>query len=479
MNFFALKGRTLLMTAALVAAAAGSAGAANITAEFVDTNFRAEVYKLINKTAPAQILDSDVRGITGVSVVSRGISDLSGIEYFTALTRLFCYGNKLTALDLSKNTALTELYCYSNKLTELNVSKNTKLKTLSIYGNQLTALDVSNNTALTILQCDNNQLSALDVSNNTALTQLQCLGNRLTALDVSANTALTNLNCHSNQLTALDVSNNTALIYLTCYNNQLSVLDVSKNTALTVFLYSQQTRSGYILEGWYIDEAYTDRFNGSIPPNLTLYAKWTPVPGFTITFNASGGTVIPESATTRVDSTLVSLPTPTRSDYSFIGWFTTETGGEMVTASKKYSANTIIYAQWTRDATYAFSSDRVIPSVIPADGLSSVSAPSALAVGFAAGPNPAVRSSGNVDFFRGGVRVSRATLSVYDAAGKVVRRIRVIDGAAGGQSPRKVASWDLRDAGGRLVSEGTYLVKGAVKTKDGKRERVSLVVGVR
>ncbi|GBU22945.1 Internalin-J precursor [Fibrobacteres bacterium R8-0-B4] len=159
MKFIARYGRTLLLSAAMVAAAAGAAaGQTDITAEFKDDNFRAEVYKLIGKTAPAEILDSDVSGITEVDVGTKWIRDLSGIKYFTALMRLDCSGNPLTtALDVSKNTALTYLDCSAN---------------------QLTALDVSENTALTYLDCNYNKLTALDVSKNTALGQLDC-GNQI------------------------------------------------------------------------------------------------------------------------------------------------------------------------------------------------------------------------------------------------------------------------------------------------------------
>jgi hypothetical protein len=37
----------------------------------------------------------------------------------------------------------------------------------------------------------------------------------------------------------------------------------------------------------------------------------------------------------------------------------------------------------------------------------------------------------------------------------------------------------LADKNGRQVSDGTYLVKGVVKTLDGKRENVSVIVEVR
>ena len=161
------------------------------------------------------------------------ISDLTGIEAFTALTYLNCYDNQLTSLDLSQNTALTYLNCSYNQLTSLDVSANTALTYLMCRNNQLTSLDVSTNTALTNLYCYYNQLTSLDLSQNTALTYLNCSYNQLTSLDVSANTALTYLMCRNNQLTSLDVSTNTALTNLYCYYNQLTSLDVSTNTALT------------------------------------------------------------------------------------------------------------------------------------------------------------------------------------------------------------------------------------------------------
>ena len=110
---------------------------------------------------------------------------------------MWCAENKLTALDVSKNTALTDLYCSRNQLTTLDVSKNTALTDLDCGYNQLTTLDVSKNTALTYLSCRNNQLTTLDVSKNTALTKLSCDNNQLTSLDVS-NTDMDDLNCYDN-----------------------------------------------------------------------------------------------------------------------------------------------------------------------------------------------------------------------------------------------------------------------------------------
>ena len=209
-----------------------SAGVAVDNTNFPDANFRTFV-KNFDTNKDDSLSDTEIAAVEEIDCYDKGISNLKGIEYFTALRSLNCGYNQLTSLDVSKNTALTKLYCKKNQLTVLDVSKNTALTYLRCNRNQLTSLDVSKNTALTKLYCSTNQLTSLDVSKNTALTKLDCYNNQLTSLDVSKNTALAGLNCGYNQLTALDVSKNTALTWLGCAGNQLTALDVSKNTALT------------------------------------------------------------------------------------------------------------------------------------------------------------------------------------------------------------------------------------------------------
>ena len=99
----------------------------------------------INTNGDAEIQVSEASAFGGtIFCASLGISDLTGIEAFTALTILNCSSNLITSLDVSQNTALTVLWCPNN---------------------QLTTLDVSNNTALTYLDCEWNQLTCLNVKN--------------------------------------------------------------------------------------------------------------------------------------------------------------------------------------------------------------------------------------------------------------------------------------------------------------------------
>ncbi len=185
---------------------------------------------------------ADVKDIDSLEVhgtyedwkAGKGLTSLAGIEHFESLTKLYCFYNQLTSLDVSKNTALTYLDCSSNQLTSLDLSKNIALTKLVCTFTQLTSLDVSECSALTYLECPwNHSLTFLDVSGCTALTYLNCHDGQLTSLDVSQNIALTTLYCSYNQLTFLDLTKNIALTTLGCGNNQFMSLNVSGCTALT------------------------------------------------------------------------------------------------------------------------------------------------------------------------------------------------------------------------------------------------------
>jgi hypothetical protein len=102
----------------------------------------------------------------------------------------------------------------------------------------------------------------------------------------------------------------------------------------------------------------------------------------------------------------------------------------------------------------------------------------------AVGPNPVPKSAGLVNFYRVGKQVKSSSLKIYNSAGRFVGKIAITDvktgvvGVQQSQSKRQVGSWPLKDAKGRPVSEGSYLVKGTIKTVDGKSEKVSLLISV-
>ena len=181
---------------------------------------------------------SNINTITHLYIFSMNISDLTGIQDFTALTHLSCEVNQLTSLDLSQNTFLTYLECWSNQLTSLNISNNLSLTTLLCESNLLTNLDVSNNLYLTDLSCLSNQLTSLELSNNLFLKYLECSGNQIANLDLSLNNNLEQLSADGNKLTNLDLSQNYLLTYLGCGNNDLTNLDLRNGNNINTIIWT-------------------------------------------------------------------------------------------------------------------------------------------------------------------------------------------------------------------------------------------------
>ena len=68
---------------------------------------------------------------------------------------------------------------------------------------------------------------------------------------------------------------------------------------------------------------------------------------YTITLDVNGGTALdPASFIIEIGEALGELPTPTRTGYTFKGWFTAKTGGNAVTKDTIPTADMTVYAQW-------------------------------------------------------------------------------------------------------------------------------------
>ena len=200
---------------------------------FPDANFRSYVSADCDTDKDGVLSEAEIKNATRIYCSNRKIGNLAGIEFFSYVQELYCNGNNLTTLDVSRNTNLVSLACGNNNITTLDLSRNTALTDLDCDNSNLTALDVSNNKALETLNCSYTNLTTLDVSEHKALKTLWCSdNNQLTTLDASGCTTLEVLRCHCNNLTALDVSGDIALKELYCFDNNLTTLDVSENVAL-------------------------------------------------------------------------------------------------------------------------------------------------------------------------------------------------------------------------------------------------------
>lgn len=234
------------------------------TISFVDPAFEKIAVTLCDLDGDGKVSRAEALNLETLDITSKGITDLTGIEWFTNLRVLNCSENRsLKTLDISSNTALVELNCRMCKITNLDVSKNVALKILNCYSCNLKKLDVSNNPLLTSLKCDENPLTSLDLSHNSEIIELSCYGfanwketdtNRIRVLNLKGCTKLQKLICYkqllaslnlsdcvsltelylsTNVLLGLDLSHNTKLSKLDCGNNRIPSLNLSHNALLT------------------------------------------------------------------------------------------------------------------------------------------------------------------------------------------------------------------------------------------------------
>ena len=271
-----MKKLLLCSLAVLLAALAAHADVTINATNFPDATFRSY---LLSQYPSGTITTAQLNARDTLNLPYKGISNMTGVQYFTQLKRLDLYSNNLTTIDVSANTKLIYLNLGYNKLTSINVENNTVLQELYLQNNQLTTVSVNNhsslrtlwvrgNTTLTGFYCWRDALTSVDVTGCTALLYLKIYNNynltgiygladctNLTWLDVedtsfsdlsavkgmtkletllAGNTQITVLNTsHSGSLKNLQVAGDTRLTELICYSEDLTTLKVTGCTALS------------------------------------------------------------------------------------------------------------------------------------------------------------------------------------------------------------------------------------------------------
>ena len=189
---------------------------------FNDANLKAAVEAELGISDPTP---ADMLGLTQLNANSSGITDLTGLEFGTNLTRLLLYNNQISDISaLSGLTNLTELWLASNQISTISaLSGLANLTELRLYLNQISdisALSGLNN--LTKLWLGHNQISDISALLGLAnLTRLLLADNQISDISVlSGMPNLARLLLYRNQIS--DIS---ALLGLT----NLETLDLSVN----------------------------------------------------------------------------------------------------------------------------------------------------------------------------------------------------------------------------------------------------------
>lgn len=96
-----------------------------------------------------------------------------------------------------------------------------------------------------------------------------------------------------------------------------------------------------------------DSSTAALTENQALFAAWT-INTYTATFNSNGGsTASPQTITRTYGSQLGTLPTTSRTGYTFAGWYTASSGGSKISTTTTMPAGgATYYAHWTKNNYY-------------------------------------------------------------------------------------------------------------------------------
>lgn len=139
------------------------------------------------------------------------------------------------------------------------------------------------------------------------------------------------------------------------YNTDIGTLPTCTRNADNTYTYT--------FAGWFDTSASSGGTKlttiTKVTSNKTWYARWTPTyKNYTVTWDGNGGTPSKSSSSFHYNDALGTLPTATRTGYTFKGWSTSKTGTVNVSTTTKVIANVTYYAVWTINSyTWTFDAN--------------------------------------------------------------------------------------------------------------------------
>lgn len=185
----------------------------------------------------------DVTACTQLETLSCPYNTIAELDltHCTELVHLNCADNRIGKLDFSQ-TKLGYLEAQNNQIEEINMGDKTfdtpsaansgydhagePYLYMKLNNNRLTSIDLSRQTYLYWLEICDNELTSLDVNNCVMLGGLLCSGNQLTELSLAGLSRIWELNCSDNQLTGVLDLAHLNLTRMAAQNNQLTTIRV-------------------------------------------------------------------------------------------------------------------------------------------------------------------------------------------------------------------------------------------------------------
>lgn len=170
----------------------------NLKKAIVDYLFKGDATRQITRGLAAQVLVLDCS--------NHNITNLEGLEYFTAIRSLDLSGNKLTNGDFFQklNSINTLKVAHNNLSGTLNLSGDSLLLYLDASNNAITGIKFDPDCALAFVDASANRIVKLDFTRQIYLNYLDLSNNQLTSVgDLSRLSVLTTIFLQNNSLTTI------------------------------------------------------------------------------------------------------------------------------------------------------------------------------------------------------------------------------------------------------------------------------------
>ena len=141
------------------------------------------------------------------------------------------------------------------------------------------------------------------------------------------------------------------IVYTISFIDEGNISQVSVNSGDTIEPKEADGKTGYNFLHWSLSENGSEyNFKTKVTKNITLYAVYN-INSYTASFDGNGGSN-GNDITKNYNSELGTLPTTSRTGYTFKGWYTSKTGGNQISTTTKLTKNVTYYAQWTINKVY-------------------------------------------------------------------------------------------------------------------------------
>jgi uncharacterized repeat protein (TIGR02543 family) len=298
-----------------------------------------------------------------MDVSGLGIQSLRGIEFFSYLNTLDCSDNLLTELYISNNLRLDSLNCSNNQLAELDISNNSRLYRVNCSGNQLSMF------VLPASSCDllyiNNQYKEGYIFDGWYLDRMLTI--ELFGFDSDGGPYYYYYDSNNIPQPVRVAGGKTIYakwieVHTVSYDTQgigiapaSQIVDVGTNASIP----TKPSAIGWLFDGWYVDPECTMPFdfNTAITEDITLYAKWTTVDTYEVSFNVNGHGDTPNAQTVNSGNKVNKPVTPNVLGYNFCGWYTDPECTEAYDFNSPAESDFTLYAKWVQVDTYEVTFD--------------------------------------------------------------------------------------------------------------------------